>query len=129
LTIGGDIVRNDNVHWSLDVNLSHNVNKLTELFATKDANGNLVSKPIIAGDGSGIAGSAQRLLQPGLPVDTYYLKEWAGVNVDNGLPMWYRYETDANGNETRTTTSNYSNATFRNVGKGNPDLLAVSVQL
>jgi outer membrane receptor protein involved in Fe transport len=89
LTIGGDIVRNDNVHWSLDVNLSHNVNKLTELFATKDANGNLVSKPIIAGDGSGIAGSAQRLLQPGLPVDTYYLKEWAGVNVDNGLPMWY----------------------------------------
>ncbi|WP_312742476.1 SusC/RagA family TonB-linked outer membrane protein [Sphingobacterium multivorum] len=122
LTIGGDIVRNDNVHWSLDVNLSHNVNKLTELFATKDANGNLVSKPIIAGDGSGIAGSAQRLLQPGYPVDTYYLKEWAGVNVDNGLPMWYRYETDANGNETRTTTSNYSNATFRNAGKGNADL-------
>ncbi len=122
LTIGGDIIRNNDWHWSVDLNLSHNVNKLTELYTTKDANGNPVSKPIIAGDDLGIAGSAQRLFEPGNPIDTYYLKEWAGVNSDNGLPMWYKYGTDADGNETRTTTSNYSEATFRKAGKGNPDL-------
>lgn len=122
LTIGGDIIRNSDWHWSMDLNLSHNVNKLTKLYTTKDANGNLVSKPIIAGDELNIAGSAQRLFEPGNPIDTYYLKEWAGVNVENGLPMWYKYETDADGNETRTTTSNYSQATFRKAGKGNADL-------
>lgn len=70
-----------------------------------------------------IAGSAQRILQPGLPVDTYYLKEWAGVNTETGAPMWYKVTRDANGNETdRTTTSNYAQATFEKLDKASPKL-------
>ena len=123
VAIGGDIIRNQDLTWSIDLNLGHNSNKLTQLYKTKDASGNYVVRPIIIGDGLGIAGSAQRMLEPGRPVDTYYLKEWAGVNPDNGLPMWYVVDRDANGNEiSRETTSNYSNATFEKTGKVSPDL-------
>jgi TonB-linked SusC/RagA family outer membrane protein len=123
VSVGGDIIRNQELTWSLDLNLGHNSNKLTKLYKTKDASGNYVVRPIIVGDGLGIAGSAQRMLEPGRPVDTYYLKEWAGVNPDNGLPMWYVVNRDADGNElSRETTSNYSQATFEKTGKVSPDL-------
>ncbi|TKB97503.1 TonB-dependent receptor [Pedobacter cryotolerans] len=123
VALGGDIVRNDNLTWSLDVNLGTNVNKLTDIYKTRNLDGTYTAKPIIIGDGLGIAGSAQRILQIGLPVDTYYLPEWAGVNPENGLPLWYRVTRDANGNETaRTTTSNYAQATQEKLGKASPDL-------
>lgn len=123
VAIGGDIIRTEDLIWSLDLNLGHNVNKLTKLYKTKDASGDYVVRPIIIGDGLGIAGSAQRMLEPGRPVDTYYLKEWAGVNPDNGLPMWYQVERDDNGNEvSRTTTSDYSDATYEKTGKVSPDV-------
>ncbi len=123
LAIGGDIIRNNDLIWSVDLNLGNNDNKLTELYKTKDADGNYVVRPIIVSDGLGIAGSAQRMLEPGRPVDTYYLKEWAGVNTENGLPMWYIVERDDDGNElSRTTTSNYSEATYEKTGKVSPDL-------
>ncbi|WP_299396660.1 TonB-dependent receptor [uncultured Gelidibacter sp.] len=123
LAIGGDIISTDELTWSIDVNLGHNANKLTKLYKTKDANGDYVVRPIIVGDGLGIAGSAQRMLEPGRPVDTYYLKEWAGVNPENGLPMWYVVDRDSDGNElSRSTTSNYSQATFEKTGKVSPDV-------
>ncbi|MBI6120826.1 SusC/RagA family TonB-linked outer membrane protein [Salegentibacter maritimus] len=124
LAIGGDIIRNQDLTWSVDVNLGHNVNKLTKLYKTKDASGNYAVRPIIINDNIGISGSAQRILEPGRPVDTYYLKEWAGVNPKNGLPMWYIVDRDSDGNEiSRTTTSNYSEATFEKTGrKISPDI-------
>ncbi|MFZ4261849.1 SusC/RagA family TonB-linked outer membrane protein [Sphingobacterium sp. HJSM2_6] len=123
VSLGADIIRKDDLLWSLNVNVGHNVNKLTKLYPTRDAAGNYVVRPVIIGDGSNIAGSAQRMLEPGLPVDTYYMKEWAGVNPDNGLPLWYKVEKDADGNETaRTTTSNYSAATFQKLGNAAPKL-------
>lgn len=123
VSFGGDIIRNQDLTWSVDVNLGHNANKLTKLYKTKDASGNYVVRPIIVGDGLGIAGSAQRMLEPGRPVDTYYLKEWAGVDVQTGAPLWYKVDRDADGNEiSRETTSNYSQATFEKTGKVSPDL-------
>lgn len=122
LTLGGDLIRKDDWTWSVDVNLGHNVNKLTKLYKTKDASGNYSNRPIIVGDGLNIAGSAQRVLQPGLPVDTYYMKEWAGVNPDNGAPMWYTEEQDTEGNIVRNTTSDYSKATYQKLGKSSPDV-------
>lgn len=123
LAIGGDIVKNTDWLWSVDLNVGHNRNQLTQLYPTKDASGNFVVRPIIVGDGLGIAGSSQRILEPGLPVDTYYLKEWAGVNPENGAPMWYRVQRDANGNETsRSTTSKYSEATFEKLGNAAPNI-------
>ncbi|MCX2838982.1 TonB-dependent receptor [Salinimicrobium sp. MT39] len=121
--LGGDLINNEDLIWSLDINLGHNTNELTKLYKTKDSDGNYIVRPIIISDGLGIAGSAQRMLEPGRPVDTYYLKEWAGVNSENGLPLWYKVERDGEGNElSRTTTSNYSEATFEKTGKVSPDL-------
>src|SRR5690606_20293979 len=84
------------------------------------------------GDGAGIAGSAQYILEPGRPVDTYYLKEWAGVNPENGAPMWYKVARDADGNEvSRETTSNYADATIEKLGRSSPKLfggLAMTLQ-
>lgn len=123
LSIGGEIIRSQDLSWSLDLNLGHNVNKLTELYQTRDASGDFAVRPIIIGDGLGIAGSAQRMLEPGRPIDTYYLKEWAGVNTENGLPMWYVVKRDEGGNELeRTTTSNYAEATYEKTGKVSPDV-------
>lgn len=121
--IGTDIIRKKDIQWSLNVNMGHNTNKLTQLYKTKDAHGNFVVNPIIISDGLGIAGSAQRLLLPGLPIDTYYLIEWAGVNPDNGAPMWYKITKDANGDVTsKETTSNYAQATYTTVGSASPDV-------
>lgn len=71
-----------------------------------DANGNYVVKPVIISDGTSIAGTAQRILEIGKPVDTYYMKEWAGVNPEDGKPQWYM--DDANGN--KVVTDSYSKA-------------------
>lgn len=123
VSVGGDIIRNSDWLWSLDVNLGHNTNKLIDLFPTRNMDGSYSVKPLFVGDGAGIAGSAQYVLEPGRAIDTYYLKEWAGVNPDNGAPMWYIVSRDANGVETgRETTSDYSKATVEKLGKSSPKL-------
>lgn len=123
LNIGGDIIRTDDLQWSLDVNLGHNKNKLTQLYATRQSDGTYVVNPIIVGDALGIAGSASRIQEVGLPINTYYMPEWAGVNVDTGSPMWYKNTKDVEGNITgKETTTNYSEATQQRLGKSYPDL-------
>ena len=123
LNIGGDIIRTDDLQWSLDVNLGHNKNKLTQLYATRQSDGTYVVNPIIVGDALGIAGSASRIQEVGLPINTYYMPEWAGVNVETGAPMWYKNTKDVEGNITgKETTTNYSEATQQRLGKSYPDL-------
>ena len=118
LSIGGDIIRTKDLTWSLDLNVGHNSNELKDLYRQLDENGNYIVKPVIVNDGTTIAGTAQRILEIGKPVDTYYLKEWAGVNPDNGLPMWYM--TDESGK--KVTTSDYAKAEYYKCGSASPDL-------
>lgn len=122
-SVGGDIIRNEDLTWSLDVNIGRNINKLVDLFETRNADGTYSVKPIIRGAGLNIAGSAETILDPGHPVDTWYLREWAGVNPEDGRPMWYVVDRDENGNEiSRETTSTYADATFEKTGWSTPDL-------
>lgn len=123
VTLGGDIVRKSDWLWSMDINLGHNKNKLTGLYQTRQADGSYLTNELIIGDGTNIAGSASRILDVGRPVDTYYLKEWAGVNTENGAPMWYIVDRDDKGNEIgRTTTSDYAKATIEKLGKASADV-------
>lgn len=122
LNVGGELISTEDFSWTLNLNLAHNKNKLTHLFETKDEQGNYAYRPIIISDGLGIAGSAQRVLEPGVPVDTYYLVEWAGVNRETGAPMWYRDVKDQDGNITRETTSNYAQANQVKAGQASPKL-------
>ncbi|MDR0745935.1 MAG: TonB-dependent receptor, partial [Mediterranea sp.] len=118
ISIGGDIIRTKDWNWGVDLNLGRNSNELKDLYKQKDTDGSYAVNPVIISDGLGIAGSAQRVLEIGYPVDTYYLKEWAGVNPDNGAPMWYK-DVDGGGRE---TTSNFSEASYYKCGSASPDL-------
>lgn len=115
-SLGADIVSTKDWFWNVEFNLGHNSNELRDLYKQKDENGNYVVKPVIISDGSGIAGSAQRILEVGYAVDTYYLKEWAGVDPETGSPLWYKDAADG----TRETTSNYSEADYYKVGTASP---------
>lgn len=123
LNIGGDIIRTKDWLWSIDLNLGHNKNELTDIYKQKDANGNMVAMPVKLPDNSGIAGAPDRYLEIGSPVDTYWLKDWAGVDPQTGSPLWYMDETDAEGNVIgKTTTSSYDKATYYKCGTSNPKL-------
>ena len=118
LTVGGDIIRTKDLTWNVTANISHNSNELRDLYKQRDANSNYVVKPVLISDGTSIAGTAQRILEIGEPVDTYYMKEWAGVNPEDGKPQWYM--DDANGN--KVVTDSYSKASYYKCGKASPDV-------
>lgn len=117
VTIGGEIIATRDWTWGIDANFTTNKNELLDLYPQKNADGTYSVKPVIIGDGTGIAGSANRLLEVGEPVDTYYLKEWAGVNPENGAPQWYM--DDENGN--KVVTESYAKADYYKVGNVAPD--------
>jgi TonB-linked outer membrane protein, SusC/RagA family len=98
VALGVDIVKNQDVTWSIDANLGINRNKVTELYEGKDQ--------MTIGGGSGAAGAASRLLKPGLDADTWYIREWAGVNPENGKAMWYKTDKDGS----RVKTEKYAEA-------------------
>ena len=118
IAIGGDIIRTKDLTWSVDLNIGHNKNELRDLYKQLDANGNYVVRPVLIGDGSGIAGSAQCILEIGEAVDTYYIREWAGVDSQTGSPMWYK--NDENGN--KVTTTSPGDADYYKLGSASPDL-------
>jgi TonB-linked SusC/RagA family outer membrane protein len=64
--------------WTTDANFSTNKNKVTELYNGQDIR------------------SGQTLIRVGLPISSWYVREWAGVDPANGDPLWY----DNNGNTT-----------------------------
>lgn len=116
LTVGGDLIRTRDLTWSLDLNLGHNKNELTDIYKQKDANGNMVAKPVIKNDY--IAGGSSTILEIGTPVDTYYMREWAGVDPETGAAMWYMTDKDGN----KVTTTKYDEADEYKCGTSSPTL-------
>ena len=88
--ISGSIIRTKNVDWSANLNLSHNINRVTYL---PDEN----KSSAVEGHGGYLSG--YRYVGEDLPLYTWYIKKYAGVN-EEGLPTWY---CEKNG-ETITTT-------------------------
>lgn len=113
LTLGADIIKTRDWFWSIDANLGVNRNEVKELYGEK--------QQMIVGDGTGIAGSASKLLKPGLDSDTWYIREWAGVNPENGAPMWYKTVKNIDGTTSRETTSKYAEADEVTCGAYSPD--------
>ncbi|MDD2952124.1 MAG: SusC/RagA family TonB-linked outer membrane protein [Parabacteroides sp.] len=112
LSLGADIIRTKDWNWGIDVNLGHNSNKLEKLYDNLPASGLIIS------DGSTIAGTVNKILKPGYSIDTYYVREWAGVNPETGAPQWYT--TDDNG--ARVITEKYAEADQVIYKKSTPDL-------
>lgn len=109
VTITADIIRTKDLQWTLSANLGINKNKVTKLNA---------GKQIAIGDGSNIAGSAEKLLKEGLDMDSWYLREWAGVDPETGNPLWYKTVSGK-----RVTTGNRSEADQVVLGSAAPKMV------
>jgi TonB-linked SusC/RagA family outer membrane protein len=97
ITLNGTAVRTKYIDWSLNLNATVNKQKVTYI---PDSN-----KSMTVDGYSGFQQGNDYFIGEGLPLGTFYVPKYAGVN-ENGQGTWYY--TDANGN--LSTTTNYSNA-------------------
>ncbi len=101
MVLNGTIINQNGWVWKLGMNLTHYKNKVTDL-PLKDMPRSGVNK-----------------LQVGRSVYDFYMIEWAGIDPENGDPLWYKDEVDANKNPTgkRVTTNDYGSADYYYVDK------------
>ena len=108
--ITGSIIRNRNFRWNATLNFGHYTNKITKL----------PQKEILTG-AIGQYGNTKKLVEGGSIYD-FYIKEWAGVNPQNGKATWYKDVLDESKNVIgRTTTENQTEATPYFQGSSLPD--------
>ena len=88
LQIAGYPIVTKDWKWKLSLNATTYKNKITSLPADEMWSGNT------------------KWVKGGSLYD-FYLVEWAGVNPENGNPMWYRYNNDGE----KVTTEDYSSTT------------------
>ena len=101
-------VKTSIVTWTLNANLTHYTNKITML---PDEHKKM--------EVEGYAGyqSGGRYYGEGLPIYTFYMPRYAGVEQGTGLPMWYKED---NGNTVTTTL--YSEASNYLCGDPTPQI-------
>ena len=99
----GTIIRNNDITWTANLNLTHYKNTVDELDASVRENGIKYSTSIITEGGS---------------LYDAYLFRYAGVDKETGEALYYYREKDDKGNETGKdlTTSNFSQADKYNCG-------------
>lgn len=85
-------VASKNLKWDINFNVAFNKNEITELYAGQD---------IISG---------QYIRKEGYDFQTFYMREWAGVDPATGDPLWYLNTEKSDGSLDKTTTNNYNAA-------------------
>ena len=70
VSVAYDVISNENIGYTISANVSSNHNTIL----------NLTTDQIVSGT---------KLLEEGSSVYQFYMREWAGVNPDNGTPMWF----------------------------------------
>jgi len=106
IALNGVIIKNKNLSWSVNLNATHYKNEVTKLaddIATTTVDGH-----------SGYASSySDQFTGEGLPLYTWYLKKYAGVNSE-GKSTWYTSDGE--------TTTAYGDADYFLCGDPIPDL-------
>ncbi|MBO5876866.1 MAG: TonB-dependent receptor [Bacteroidales bacterium] len=101
--VNGTLMDRKNFRWDAYLNFTHYTNKIIMLPDTHK------NREI---DGYLGYASGNKFVAEGLPLNTFLMPKYAGVDKTNGLPMWYKDILDANGQVIGTTmTSEYSEAT------------------
>ena len=102
--LNADIIRSDNVSWSAGINITKVINEVTEL----------TQESVIRGN---------KRLEVGRSIFDFYIREWAGVDPEDGYGMWYQDVVDSNGDPTgeRITTKTFSEAGRYYSGSSLPD--------
>lgn len=94
--INAGIISNQDINWTAYANMTYNQNRVIELASDEPLEGTF------------------SIVKPGYPYNQFYMKEWAGVDPENGKPLWYLNE------EGDETTSDYNAAAKRFVGSAEP---------
>lgn len=94
------LIKKKNFYWNFDINSTHYKNKITRLVQEEIISGNFKYE---------LGGSAY----------DFYMKEWAGVNKENGDPLYYIGDKDSG---ERETVNSWFSAKKNNLGSALPDL-------
>ena len=107
--LDANVLNIDKWNWNIGFNIGFNRNRVT-----KTPNGPFLPT----------ASSVSQQVKEGQDIYSWYMKEWAGVDPENGDPLWYvvdaneQYVLDENGN--KTTTNDYNATNAHVVGKATP---------
>jgi TonB-linked SusC/RagA family outer membrane protein len=104
-TITSKNIQTENLTWTTSFNIGSNNNEIVKLPDGQD---------VING---------RNILREGSPVNSFYLAEYAGVDVANGDALYYT-NTDNNGVIDRATTNDPNSASRVVVGNPFPELIA-----
>ena len=103
ISLNATPILTNNFRWDIYANATHYKNKVTYIPEDK--------KTRTVEGYSGYA-SGNKFIGEGLPLYTFYMAKYAGVDKETGESLWYKDVTDKDGNVTgRETTSSYSAAT------------------
>lgn len=89
--VSADVMKKKDFSWTSTLNLSTNSNKIKVLDGIQTE---IINSPYIHKVGSSYY--------------TYYLYEFAGINPDNGNPLFYKNKEQSDGTIDRSTTENYT---------------------
>ena len=109
LNLGVNIFNKRDLKWDVSLNLSSMKNRITMLADDKK------TSTLYDLEGNAYQGytNGNFFVGEDLSIYTWQLKEYAGVDPETGMAMWYKDETDEAGNIIgHTTTTNYSEATY-----------------
>jgi TonB-linked SusC/RagA family outer membrane protein len=102
VVLSADILQNTALKWRTELNAGMNRNRVTALY----------------GDRTFVANS-MRPFAIDQPLNSWYMRRWAGVDPQTGSPLWEKVNADG----TSTTTGNYNEATIQFIGSNaNPKL-------
>lgn len=85
--------------WNVGFNIAHNNNRIKELKDGTDVN------------------SGNKRFSEGRDIDSWYMRKWAGVDPEDGSPLWEVVNSETG---EVSTTSDYNNATLQFVGTSTP---------
>ena len=109
-----NIMRTQDLSWDFYLNFTHYTNKITMLPEARKTR---------TVEGYRGYANGETFVGEGLPLNTFYMYKYAGVNQETGDPMWWKDITDEDGNVTgREKTDDYSEATQYLCGDPTPDL-------
>ena len=96
VVLNGDIFRTKNVVWSVNANLTWVKNKVLSLPESR-------KDRVVDGHAGFISGST--FLAEGLPLNTLYIHEYAGVDPETGKSQWWKYVPEVKDEETGEVTT------------------------
>lgn len=107
--------------WNIDFNISHVKDKILNLPADLKTE-NVDGHPGFINDDSSFISKYRYYVGEGLPLYSWYLREYAGVDKTTGEALYYKDVYDDNGKFVETTTTtNSDEATYRLNGSAMPD--------